>query len=118
METTYELETHLELPVTVEYVCGEGGVGIIRITVRNGVEGIVGDLTGIQDKALREEIDRQLEAESADKLQAKAVSEAADRQDALEFKADCERDNKISDQKNEDDLRDARVFNRTTNGGF
>ena len=93
MTTTLgEIDTHLELPVTVEYTVCED-IEIIRITVA-GVEGIVEDISSIQYDALVDLIERQL---------------AADRIDALEFKADCERDNRLSDEKNERDARWARA---------
>jgi len=78
METTYELETHLELPVTVEYTANED-IEIIRITVK-GVEGIVEDITEIQYDALVSQIEADV---------------ASNRADALEFKAECERDDRL-----------------------
>ena len=55
METTYELETHLELPVTVEYVRSGEAVQILRITVK-GREGLLEDIPTAQYDAIVDKI--------------------------------------------------------------
>jgi hypothetical protein len=55
METTYEIETRLLLPVTVEYVRDGIDVQILRITVK-GVVGVVGDIPTPQYDAIVDEI--------------------------------------------------------------